>query len=414
MTAPARTLVMLVALVGGVGCGRSTSNADGAPGGEGGTPGADAAAACSPACHPEAVCAESGGRPTCLQISAGERHACALVGGRLHCWGGATAQSLLVPALPQRWVDLGEGNAAVQVSVGRDHVCVLLADGTVRCWGSNFQGELGTGQAGVGSMEPVPATVVPRGLTMLSAGVNATCGITGAGALVCWGWRTFNQFGLDGDPPGVMYEAVLLPVTSAFYASDMRHFALTIDPISAPSCGVSGDSVLCLGRFIGRRRLGASEGLNRPTLAKVGLSQMCALDGERRLHCWGRGYGVGVAGPGEVEHPIPILDDVRSFALGATHTCAATSNGQLLCWGDNREGKLGIGETTPDGSDQAHWRPTVVPGLEPVVQVTAGTRFTCALGATGRIWCWGSNEAGQLGLADVVRSRDRPVEIPPP
>ena len=42
-------------------------------------------------------------------------------------------------------VDLGTGRTAKALSVGKYHTCALLDDDSVKCWGSNWYGQLGLG-----------------------------------------------------------------------------------------------------------------------------------------------------------------------------------------------------------------------------------------------------------------------------
>ncbi|MEI9949401.1 MAG: DUF4215 domain-containing protein [Pseudomonadota bacterium] len=86
-------------------------------------------------------------------LGLGKNHACAVLdGGLLKCWGdgyygqlglGATSSTNAPPStIPA--VDLG-GSAALQVATGEFHTCAILANGTIKCWGSNTYGELGLG-----------------------------------------------------------------------------------------------------------------------------------------------------------------------------------------------------------------------------------------------------------------------------
>lgn len=97
-----------------------------------------------------------GGRA--LTVTVGWAHTCALLeDGRVKCWGFNHAGQLgqgddrtrgdepgeMGEALPA--VDLGSGRRALQLTTGANHNCVLLDDGTVKCWGLNFNGQLGLG-----------------------------------------------------------------------------------------------------------------------------------------------------------------------------------------------------------------------------------------------------------------------------
>ena len=122
------------------------------------------------------------------------------------------------------------------------------------------------------------------------------------------------------------------------------------------------------------------------------------LEAAGELRCW-RGDNLGV------DAPETLLTGVRSFATGHAHTCAVTTEARLLCW-------LGHQVSAPSGSFLAGLTatPQLIPELTDVMQVTAGDGFTCALTGDGRLWCWGANDGGQLGLGVPDASRPRPTQ----
>src|SRR5688572_11174473 len=88
------------------------------------------------------------------------------------------------------------------------------------------------------------------------------------------------------------------------------------------------------------------------------------------------------------------------ISAGGQHTCALSADGGIWCWGSNEKGQLGDGVLTDSLA------PVQVSGLEKnnIIAVAAGGQHTCALSADGRIWCWGSNEKGQLGNGALTDS----------
>ena len=113
----------------------------------------------------------------------------------------------------------------------------------------------------------------------------------------------------------------------------------------------------------------------------------------------------GAADLGFIETPSELdgLDEaivgndelVTVVATGASHTCAATADGGLFCWGQNQYGQLG------DGTDTSRQTPVSVllPGpADAVIRLAAGDRHTCAGTERGLIYCWGDNGDGQLGI----------------
>jgi hypothetical protein len=103
-----------------------------------------------------------------VQVAAGEDHTCArLSTGAVRCWGnngtgqlgyGNTA-TIGDNEAPASAGDVNVGGAVAQLALGGEHVCALLTDGAVRCWGNNGTGQLGYGNiSNVGDNE-TPASV---------------------------------------------------------------------------------------------------------------------------------------------------------------------------------------------------------------------------------------------------------------
>lgn len=83
------------------------------------------------------------------------------------------------------------------------------------------------------------------------------------------------------------------------------------------------------------------------------------------------------------------------------HACMLSTNGQIKCWGDNSQGQLGVGTTINHGSVESTMGsnlPFVKLGSNVVAKdVCVGQAFTCAATTKGQVKCWGSNGSGNLG-----------------
>ena len=136
-----------------------------------------------------------------VKISVGGYHTCALMAqGTVRCWGSAW------------WGVLGDGERGAQLDHVYDaanspelgfespvvdlashyfHNCALLANGSVRCWGGGDQGALGLGhERNIGDDEPATsAPPVPLGgpATALAVFYKGGCAVMRAGGLRCWG-----------------------------------------------------------------------------------------------------------------------------------------------------------------------------------------------------------------------------------
>jgi alpha-tubulin suppressor-like RCC1 family protein len=131
---------------------------------------------------------------------------------------GAGEMGATLPA-----VDLGPGRTALQVTVGPFHTCARLDDGTVKCWGINSNGQLGLGDVlsrgdGPGEMGAnLPAVSLGPGRTamQITGRGGHVCALLDDGTVKCWGSNEVGQLGLGdtqhrGDGPGEMGAA--LPV----------------------------------------------------------------------------------------------------------------------------------------------------------------------------------------------------------
>jgi hypothetical protein len=104
----------------------------------------------------------------------------------------------------------------------------------------------------------------------------------------------------------------------------------------------------------------------------------CAIEATGKVACWGRTS----ATPAEV----PALADVVGVAAGPSATCAWTTHGAVVCWGDDPSVQL-------------------APTFTDIVQVSLGIDSACGLHASGRVSCWsnGGKDAHDVpGLADAV------------
>ena len=101
-----------------------------------------------------------------------------------------------------------------------------------------------------------------------------------------------------------------------------------------------------------------------------------------------------------------------SVTVGYDHTCAIRTNRALWCWGLNDSGQLGLGYyTVGPGVGTPQPQQVTSPAAAGWATITAGFAHTCAIRSGGRLWCWGWNDRGQLGIGSRTYETDlaRPV-----
>lgn len=144
-------------------------------------------------------------------------------------------------------------------------------------------------------------------------------------------------------------------------------------------------------------------------LARGVGTHLCGITTERDAVCWGRGtFGqLGHGTPGATGNPPSTVQGSvvwADVAVGRITTCGHSEDGTGFCWGHNQRGEVG-GADVPIG--ERVLSPRAVDGGFNFKQVVAGWLHACGIKSTGEALCWGGNNSGQLGIgrADTVAYR---------
>lgn len=261
------------------------------------------------------------------------------------------------------------------IAAGTGLSCGIALDGATYCWGNNRWGALGGGpNVALGNFYGPILVSGGHSFGSLQPGQLHTCGIESSGQLSCWGRNVEGQLG-TGTTAG--------PETCGSTAC-----------ASAPIAVVTG------GQF---RSL------------SLGFRHTCGVDGAGQIHCWGDNsfgqLGIGFAGDGTSAPTAVANDGVEyvSVTAGQYHTCALSVGGEIYCWGQNAHGESGpLGGTVCPVNDIVRHctpSPTRVGSGVGFTEVRAGGTHTCGLAASGEVYCWGHNGAGQLGVSPLVTAR---------
>ncbi|MDG1525023.1 MAG: hypothetical protein P8Q90_03015, partial [Candidatus Thalassarchaeaceae archaeon] len=154
-------------------------------------------------------------------------------------------------------------------------------------------------------------------------------------------------------------------------------------------------------------------------MIEAGGSHTCAVLDNNDLICWGEN-DAGQLGLGNTTHigddadeigddfstvSLPSGRTVDALALGADHTCALLDDASIVCWGDNAYGQLGIGNTNTIGDGAGEMGSSLstvsLPSGRSASQITAGEDVTCAILDNNDLICWGNNDYGQLGQGNT-------------
>ncbi len=326
------------------------------------------------------------------RVDAGMDHTCVIINnGSVRCWGEGDAGRLGYgntddigdnenPA-DAGAVDLGAGRTATDIAAGAAHTCAVLDDGNVRCWGDDGFGQVGYGNnVDIGDDE-TPGSAGPvnlalgRTATAITAGTQYSCALLDRGDVRCWGTSPSGN-GFAYHPPG------------------------WVDPTP----GDIGD--ITLGRDA--------------TAVTGGAEHICAILDDGTLRCWGNGddgrLGYGnedVIGDDESPGDGGPVDlgagrTATAVTAGDGHTCAILDDGTVRCWGEGDYGRLGYGDTDDIGDNETPGSvgPVDLGAGRTAIAIAAAGKHTCAVLDDASVRCWGWNNVGQLGYGDTVNIGD--------
>lgn len=361
---------------------------------------------------PPPIPRDAGGPLRAVALHLHDLHSCALLDdGRVACWGYlATALPKIMP-LMQQARGLVEGRLGLcalvregdvrclgvllgpqypphpwephavalppvrAMAYGEHHGCAIDTQGLLRCWGANYDGELGVGRPGSG-WHDARVVPLPDAVRDFSLGYHHTCACTVKGEVYCWGRDlNFAPLGLPINAPGRRF-------------CGLYRYPCVTAPARVPG----------LTDIVG--------------IATHGWTT-CAHAADGSVYCWGDNrygqLGLGHDRPATGPQHIPTLGGVKKLVFGGS-VCALLAGGKVACWG---YGQISGGEALDpcfDGKTTCATYPRVVAGIDNAVDLANGSGHACALLADERIACWGAGEQGQLGNG-LTETRASPVWV---
>ncbi len=380
-------------------------------------------------------------------LSAGAYHNCAIrtSDSRIYCWGrnyiGQAGNGTVVADIdggeptPVALAGAFATTAWKSVTGGTGHTCAIrTSDNTVFCWGHNGNGRLGNGNA---SHQYSPVALGggfdTTAFSIVSAGEAATCAIRTSGSrLFCWGYGYYGTMGNgfyanNYTTPTDLTEQDGWDATVWKDISQGRHFSCGLRSDNTAACwGMGAYGQLSNGIFarIIPGGLTDEDGMNSTVWSAVSGGDMhaCAIRGsDKALFCWGENnYGqLGAAATSGSFKPIPLTTTGgynamawKQASAGGSFTCGVRNTDSTVhCWGYNADGRLGDGTIVNRTNPAPLAAPFAATAWESIAE-TSSSGHMCAIRTSDyRMYCWGSNVYGQLGVgtADLYLSDPTPL-----
>ena len=220
-----------------------------------------------------------------VKVEPGATHTCILLDdGGVMCWGrdnvgqlgnGGTSETIHTPSSN---VELPEGRAATDLTVGDHHSCALLDNGSITCWGLNNHGQLGensTTNRDVPVYAHLPIGSAARSVTV---GPHSSCAILQNSSVYCWGHNNYGRLGIGVS--GGIYQ------TPMFVEGATNIVDLSLDYDHA--CGLSENgSISCWGRGkFGQLGIGSGSDKNTPQLVNYNIAPFASVTGPAPQGDW--------------------------------------------------------------------------------------------------------------------------------
>jgi len=314
------------------------------------------------------------------------------------------------------FVDVGSGVTPLQIRNGEAYTCIITTIGTVRCWGQNDFGELGLGHVTNkmnSSGDMIVETPLGTGLTTLDICTtqHKTCALFNSYDMKCWGANFNGQLGYGdtnnrGDDPGEMGDS--LPFINLGFEQKSQlvfcgyYFTCALLLNGDFKCWGEGDyGALGQGDTLDR---GEAVGQMGDYLPPISL-----------------GLGLEVVSCSELSPTVsptpyfyPDLGCKKSDFGGEDFAIVLLKSGNVKSFGDNFLGQLGYEDTMNRGDDPnelGDYLPFINLGsgfINPIISVAAGKNHACVVSSSLSVKCWGLNASGQLGYGDIMTRGESP------
>ncbi len=349
-------------------------------------------------------------------LSAGSHHTCAvLTDGSLWCWGRNAEGQLGLGTTTQSNSPVRVGTATNwrSVSAGSNgSTCAVNTLNEVYCWGRNGLGQTGVASTTNKVLTPTKITALGTTVASVSVGHTSACALTTTGSVMCWGSNEQGQLGTN---------IAIGPSTHTHTPTAVKNLTGPFDAVgvgSSVACALGSDrTVQCWGSHTqGRRGDGEATTTTNydPTLVAagdpaiglaVGYESSCLIRQQNGvMRCWGSGklnadshfiFGdtaLGVATP--VLPALPFRGNApRAVSVGTGFACLVTaSDGVLIC-----SGLSDFNQSSPPAGTE-------------YLAVSAGSSHACAVQSNQHLICWGNNSDGRVGNGSTT-SPAAPSEV---
>lgn len=349
-----------------------------------------------------------------LFISAGASHSVALLSRNVVCsWGRGEDGQLGHGDAEDRFsptqVSALDGQEIVSVSCGADHTTAYSESSRqVFSWGWGDFGRLGHGNSSdVFIPRPIKA-LYGLHIKQIACGDSHCLAVSMEGEVQSWGRNQNGQLGLGTTEDSLVPQKIeaFQGVTVKMVAAGAEHTVAITEDGELYGWGWGRYGNLGLGdrndRLVPEKVASADE--EKMVLVACGWRHTISVSSSGGLYTYGWSK-YGQLGHGDfddhlIPHKLEALheENISQISGGWRHTMAVTSDGKLYGWGWNKFGQVGVG----DNIDHCSPVQVKLPHEQKVVQISCGWRHTLAVTEKQNVFSWGRGTNGQLGHRESI------------
>lgn len=309
----------------------------------------------------------------------------------------------------------------VQVTTSNSDGYALTASGTVWAWGLGARGELGDGGRVDVTRPAVKVDFPPGvKISSLAVPMPYDGGLAIDSQGHAWGWGVDGNGQLCLPHSGPVLRPAQIPLSDVTLVTGAGNHALFDAGGTVYACGAGDRGQLGDGSSaatsVPTRVVGLPSGPVQSLTSSWKGSGALMADG--RYYDWGYNQvgqlGDGTTSDSDVPVEVPLPGAAVAVSQGGSgpnngQTLALLADGSLWAWGNGRWGQLGDGGTQ---SSSTPVRVTLPKGVS-VASMSSGGYSCYALDTAGQLLSWGRNQFGQLGLGrrGAFRATPRPTGV---
>lgn len=319
------------------------------------------------------------------------------------------------------------------ITAGSEHACAITPSGLAYCWGDGEKGKLGYGSTS-STREPEKVETISN-VSVISAGTVFSCAIA-QNKTYCWGDNDYGQLGSPRSDTRPQSKPFKVPTEITFVKLSVGGASVFGQSTDGAwyGWGNNVNGKLGLGTNLvsaevsePHKTFTSSHLMNKSVYEIVaGATHACARLGasaagehaNAETYCWGNNSDdkLGLSYTGIAGHrnlPEVLQEKYAHIFLGATTTCATqyqeAGDPKSYCWGNNTLGQLGLGE---DHTGDKQSEPAQISGGHTWKTLALGSFHQCGIDQMGRLFCWGDNKHGILGVQSLDAELRAPRLIP--